>query len=357
MTKRNKILLTILFIIFLSYIIMAISVPLFGKKLVISQIEENLKMKASLETINFSFLLLFKLRGLRIGDLAEIDNLSVSPSLLGFLAGKIVLNRLTLINPVITLIKSADGNLNLPVLKQKGKQPPLLLAGLVVKNGKLIFIDKKVDPNGYKVIVDNVNANISKIAFPPFSLYTRFSVSGNAVSPGANPLGNVQASGWIDFRPKDMDGKIEIKDLDATYFAVYLGDFISTQKLLSAKLNFTSDLKAKNNDLTAACHLQLSDLVYKKEEPKEGQKSLDLFPTTLDIFSDSKGNVDLDFTIKTKLDNPKIRLVNLQGAITKAAAQNISKQSPEEIMGKVGNAVNQFKDFGKQMKELFKKKE
>lgn len=357
MVKKSKIVIIILAVLLGGFLILSISVPLFGKRIAVSQIEENLKMKADLESISFGLPLSIKIKGLEIGGLAKIEKISISPSILGFFAGKVVLNKVTLINPVITLEQSGDGKLNLPQLKQ-GKQPPVLLIGLVIRNGKLIFTDKKIDPQGYKIIVDKINVDITKSSFPPTSLFTRFKISGSLESADAKALGSVDLAGWIDFRPKDMDGALEINDLDVVYFTPYLGDFISSKKLVSGKLQFSADLKAKNNDLNAKCHLSISNLAYKKEEPVEGKAAeADLFGTTLDIFAGPSGNLDLDFTVRTKLDKPQIKLVNLEGSIIKAAARNISNQPPQETINKVNNAIKEFKDFGKQMKELFKKKE
>ena len=137
----------ILFFVFLTANVLFIA---FGKAIVVGQIEQNLKLKANLERISFSLPLSVSIRGLEVGNLFKADSISLSPSLLGFLAGKIVLNELKIIKPEITLVKDAEGKINLPVLEAKGKQPPLLLAGLKVIEGKLTFIDKNSAPKATK---------------------------------------------------------------------------------------------------------------------------------------------------------------------------------------------------------------
>ncbi len=359
MKRINKIVIWVLVIIFAVFISCSIAIALYGKKIAVNLIEQNLKMKTSLGNISLGLPFTINLTNLEIGDLFKSDRISVNPSILGFLAGKIVLNRLSLINPVINLEQGPDGSFNLPKLKQKGKQPPVFLTGLVIKNGELIFTDKKLSPEGYRIIVGNIDARISKVMLPPASLNARFKFYASIMDPNARILGGIDSLGWIDFGPKDMDAALHIKDLDVTYFAPYYGDFISNKKLLSAKLNLTSLLKAKNNDLTVVSSFKLSDLVYAKEEvPKEGElPKLDLVKSTLDLFTDRQGNLSLDFTINTKLDNPGVNISELKRVILNAAVKNLSNQPPEALIEKVTNTLEQFKDFGKELKNIFKKKE
>ena len=99
---------------------------------------------------------------MEIKDLIKADSISLSPSLLGFLAGKVVLNDLRIEHPVITVSRDAQGKFNLPVLEQKGKQPPILMAGLRINNGRFVFTDKKINQEGYQVTVDKINVDISR---------------------------------------------------------------------------------------------------------------------------------------------------------------------------------------------------
>ena len=147
---KNKKIIKKLFLvavaIALIYAILNVAFLFFAKRIAETQIEKNLKLKASIHKVTISFPLLIAMSGVEIQDLLKADSISFSPSILGFLAGKIVLNELKMIRPEITIVKNQDGKLNLPVLEQKGKQPPLLLASLKIKDGKVIFLDKKLDP-------------------------------------------------------------------------------------------------------------------------------------------------------------------------------------------------------------------
>ena len=353
MTKTKKVLLAILILFVCVFVILSVLVSLFGKKVVEAAIEQNLKIKTRLGSISLGLPLSISLKDIEIGSLIKADKISFSPNLLGFLAGKVVLNGLTLINPVINLEESVDGSLNLP----QYQHPFIFLTGLVVKNGKINFIDRKIGPAGLFTRVDKIDAVISKDMFPLTSLNIKFKLSAYLADASSKELGSAEASGWIDFGKKDMDATLRLNDLEVTHFAPYYGNLLSNRKLLSAKLNLTAEPKAKNNDLNISTNFKLSNLVYAQEEPQEeGQlPQLDLVKNTLDLFTDKQGNLILDFTINAKLDNPTISIAELKKTILQAAIRNLSNQRPEDLIGKVIDTIEKYKDFGKELKDIFKK--
>lgn len=357
MKKFAKIITWLLVIFIVIFIFCSVIVGVFGKKMIISQIEQNLKVKADLEKISFGFPFSVNLSGLEIGNLLRAKEISATPSILGFFAGKVVLSGLTVVDPVVNLEQEKDGRLNLPVFEQKGNQPPVLLAGLVVRNGRFVFSDKKI-AGDYKVILEKINADISKVKFPLTSLNAKFKLSADFVKPDAKKFGNIRLEGWVDFGPKDMDAVLEVKDLDIVYFAPYCGDFLSGRELLSAKLDFSCALKAKNNELNIASRLKLSNLVYAQGRPPEegGRSGADFSKSALDFFADNEGNVGFDFTVNTKLDNPKLNPKELKRVMLEAAMRNLSRQSPQEIIEKITTNIEQFKEMGKQLKDIFRGK-
>lgn len=357
MKRPIKIIYVILVIVAAGIIVLNLLVNLFGKKILVDQIKENLGMPASVNGMSVGLPLSLDISGLQIGDLARIKRISLSPSLLGFLAGKIVLNRLVVVDPVISVVQSENGALNLPQLKQGGKQPPLLLAGLVIKNGTVMFNDQKTSP-ALETTLRDINLNISKISLPPTSLFTRYRLSAEIADPKGKKLGEISGNGWIDFGPKDMDGNFQLLDVEATYFAPYcgslFGDLLINKNLTSAKLNFNADLKAKSDDLKIACRLGLSDFVYNKEQSQQETEDLSsALPNLLNVFLGKEGKMDLNFNIDTKLSQPNFNILQIaSGAVKK----NITDQPPEKTAEKVSNAIEQFKVIGKNLKNIWKDK-
>ena len=351
-----KISVWVLAVLLVFLVRVTIFIRLNGKKILLDQIRENLQLEASLESISLSLPLIVELKGLKLGELASFDRISLTPNLLGFLAGKIVIANLTLENPRINLIKSNNSSFNLPKLKQGGAPPQIFITGLVVKNGKLIYDDRFISAQGLKTALGSIDCSISKVMLPLTSLKINLDFSANLEDPQGKILGNLSGKGWVDFGPKDLDFNFAVKDLDAVYFSPYYGEFLSAKKLLSAKLNVASVCKAKNNVLAITTDFKLSNMVYAQEEPRqEGElPQLNFMKNALDLFTDANGNLNLKFTINTKLDRPELSIEQLKNVIFEAAAKNLSSQRPDQIIEKIQNTVDQFKDFGKQMEKIFK---
>ncbi|MFH1397890.1 MAG: DUF748 domain-containing protein [Candidatus Omnitrophota bacterium] len=328
MKKIIKILAWVVGIIIILFLLLSIVVALFTKPIAISQIESNFKLKTNIGSLSLGFPLSVNIRNLNIQGLVKVEEISLKPSILGFLAGKIVLNELRIIKPQISLVMDKNGKLNIPQFENKGKQPPIFLAGLDIRQGKVFFVDQKIGSAGYKITLSNINAKISKVSFPITSLLANFDVS--AMLGDNAEKGIATASGWIDFGPKDMEGRIELKDIEMTYFAPYiqglqdspLGGFMDS----SAKLNASSDLKAVNNNLAVKCRIKVM-------------------------------NLSSEFTFKTKLDKPVIDASMITQQLAGAAAANTIEQLSQKYVDNPEDFKKQVKDLGKSLKEMFLKKE
>lgn len=354
MKKLVKISIWVIAIFFVCFIGASIIVALFGKSFCQSQIEKTLNRKAHIGSISLGLPVKVTLRDFEIENFAKIDFLSVSPNLLGFFAGKIILNQLTLERPRISVEMAKDGTLDIPIPAQKGPSPQVLIAGLRIKEGSVVFVDKKITPEGFKVNVQNINVDVTKNQFPPTSLYFRFNLSADLTDAQNNRKGQAQGSGWIDLGPKNMEGRIELKDIEIAFLEPYYRALISDKKLQSGKLNFVSDLKAERDDLLAKCHLEVADITY-VAQPQEGSAEVDVTQAMLSVFSDSARKIVFDFPIRTKLSNPRFDLSSFKASIGQAAVQNIVNQPPEQLMEKGKEIGEQFEDIGKAFKGMFKK--
>jgi len=328
-----------------------ILISVYAPRIIEQQIQQNLKLKASLGKVSLTLPFTITLEKLEIGDLASIKKISLSPNLVALLFGKIVIHGLNIIEPVISLEQSKDGKLNLPSFEQKGKPPEIYLTSLNLRNGKIIFTDKKITPEGFQLIVNNLNLKVAKVVLPINSLATNFSARAELSSWQQAPFGEIAFDGWLDYLAGDMDAELELKGLDITKFSVYYGNFISNRKLSSARLDLSSNFKAQNNALKIITRFNLSNLVY--ADAQKQSLDLDLMKNALDLFSDSKGNLNLEFDIDTLLNNPALNQEKLQKIILKAAAKNLADQPPQLLIEKVANIIDQYKGAGKELKAIF----
>jgi uncharacterized protein involved in outer membrane biogenesis len=351
MKKRFKVIIWIFAVLLMIFFVASILVSVYAPRIVEQQIEQNLKLKTSLGKISLSLPFTITLEKLEIGNLASIRKISLSPDLVALLFGKIVIHGLTIDKPVINLEQSAEGKLNLPVLEQKGKPLAIYLTSFNLRDGKIIFTDKKIVSDGFQVIINKLNIKVAKVALPITSLATNFSVSAQLLSSGGKSFGDIEFHGWLDYLAKNLDAELEVKELDITKFSVYYGNFISNRKLSSARLDLVSTFKAKNNALQIVTKLNLSHLVY--AQAQEQQLNLDLMKNALDLFTDSDGNLALEFDIDTLLDNPALSQEKIKKVILKAALKNLSGQSPQQLIDKVATVIDKYKGMGKELKAIF----
>jgi len=194
---------------------------------------------------------------------------------------------------------------------------------------------------------------VSRVVLPITSLAANFSFSAQLLSQQAEAFGEITFSGWLDYLAKDMDAQLEIKDLDLTKFSVYYGNFISNKKLSSARLDLTSILKAKHDALRISTKFNLSNLVYAQEQSQDQQFDLQVMKNALDLFTDTKGNLRLEFDIDTLLSNPALSQEKIKNIILKAAMKNLSNQPPPQLINKAISIYDQYKGMGKELKAIF----
>ncbi|MDD5130875.1 MAG: DUF748 domain-containing protein [Candidatus Omnitrophica bacterium] len=351
MKKKFEIVFWICGIFIVIFLSANILIGIYAPKIIEQQIQQNLKLKASLGKISLSLPFTVNLEKLEIGNLANIKKVSFSPNLAALFFGKIVIHGLTILEPVINLEQSADGKLNLPVTEQKGKPPAIYLTSLNLREGKVIFTDKKISADGFQAVITKLNIKVAKVAFPITSLETNFEMSAQLLGSQGEPFGDIAFSGWLDYLAKDLDAVLEIKGLDVTKFSAYYGNFISNRKLTSARLDVVSAFTARSNALHIATKFNLSNLVYAQAQNE--QLNIDLMKNALDLFTDTKGNLRLEFDIDTLLDKPSLSPEKIKGIILKAAMKNLSNQSPQQLIDKVATVIDQYKGLGKELKEIF----
>jgi len=319
----NKILLWVLIIAVVIFLVSAVLVALFGKKIIERQLQERLKAKTSFKSVSLRIPFSINISGLEIENLFSAKSISFYPNIPALLSGKIILH-----------------NLN-------------------IRGGQYIFTDKRNATAGFQTMFKNINASVARVTLPITSLNTQFKADADIATATGETLGEATSSGWVDLMEKNLDADLEVKDLEIIYFAPYYGNFISERKILSAKVNLASKLKAENNDLEIDSHFRLSNLIYAQEGQIQEQwlPSLDLVKNALDLFTDKKGNLELEFSLKTKLDRPNISVEQFKKVILEAAMRNLANQPLDQTIDKVQQTIKQFEDFGKEMQKIFKGKE
>ncbi len=310
-----------------------------------------------------------KLKGIVIKDLIKADSLYISPSILFSLNGKVTLHEVKIFRPETTIVKmpaaatqpqvkdtAAETVLPAPpaeppaeVSPQKAEAKPedkpkvltqqektitpaskmprvkVVIKHLIVENGELNLTDRSVGEEALKILVREVNLDATNVCLFPESAITNFDLKASIPWSNSKQEGRVEAEGWVNFFKKDMQATLKVKDIDGIHFAPYYSGWFNLEKshIEKAKLNFTSAINSLHNDLTAVCHFELTEVEFKKRGPDEQvEKTEKIASFVLGLFKAiGQGNVVLDFTIKTKMDDPQFSF----GDIKMAVADKISK--------------------------------
>jgi len=172
------------------------------------------------------------------------------------------------------------------------------------------------------VSIKDINASIDNLNFTGIgSQVTNFKLSAKMPWQKDSYEGAIEAYGWVNLFKKDIDAVFKIKDIDGVYLHPYYAKWVDLEKarIERAKLNFSSQIEGLDNNVTANCHLELTDIVRRprlEDEPKE--KAEKITDALLDIFRIlNEGKIVLDFKIKTKLDYPQFGFEDIKQAIEK----------------------------------------
>jgi len=315
-----------------------------GKSILTFELENLIGKNVKIGYFAISPTFTIKVKNLNIDGFAKVDSISASPSFLSLLRGKVVLNNLILIQPELIFNKVPPEVANISastdtvlitkpnqVKSDKTKPFPFGLIRLNIENGRIVFIDQSVGPGSLRIAIKDINCNISNIYLFPRSTVTNFSFKGNIPWKEGQLDGKIELVGWLNPTKKDIQADLKITNIDAVYLYPYYSYWVDLDKarIEKAKLNLTSKIYGKNNNVTIDCHMELIDMVRKpleqgQSEDKEGKVT----SVVLDMFKSlDQGKVELNFSIKTKLDSPQFNFANIKMAFEDKITKSRNKSA------------------------------
>lgn len=340
-----------------------------GRPLLISKLSEITKREVRIKALYLNPVINLEVEGLEIPGFLKVDHIYVSPSILGLCMGKPVLNYLKVIAPQIifeikpqepkqeTREAGAQGLQGVSGTEQTVPQKPLYLVikHLAVKEGKFDFIDQTVGQDGIKITVEDIDFNLDNLFLMPQSVVTNFKLNGKIPWQSGEHAGEINLGGWINLFKKDIQATLQIKDIDGISLYPYYANWVDLEgaRIQKAKLQFSSDISGHDNDVVAECKLELTDMVFRPREEGEAEdKAHRIAAAVLDIFrAMGKGNIALNFTVKTKMDRPEFgfdaihsafeeKLAIASKARGKGGAQEIIELPANLIRGTISETTN-----------------
>jgi len=379
-----------------------------GRNFIIGKLQQATGKKTTIAEFSVSAPMNIHISGLNIDGLAEIDSVHIAPSMRALLFGKIALNRIIINKPKFTFQRfapealpiveaqsskaaSAEPKQGEPVTQAEAEQmlnkPPaiplrLIIKEFIVRDGALNFIDRTVGPQALVISARDIQFKLTNLYMVPRSAITSFELKGNIPWKEGQEQGKIEAEGWFNFHKRSMLASLKIKDIDGVYLYPYYSTWVDLDKarIESAKLNFTSEIHGANNNVTADCHLELTDIVRTpRPEDQPQEKAEKITDVVLDIFRAlDQGKITLDFTIRTKMDRPEFGFGNIKMAFEDKLAKSRKPSffKPDEIFGfpamlvqgtfkgltdltaaVIGGTINAGKQIGKTVEDAVKSKE
>ncbi|MCM8779122.1 MAG: DUF748 domain-containing protein [Candidatus Omnitrophica bacterium] len=271
-----------------------------------------------------------------------VERVKVTPAILPFLKGKVFLYSLTFNHPQLRIVRLSRDKFNFsdifsPQIKSPNKRIPLLVLKLKIVDGEIIFIDKTVsEPR--EIYLKDIDFLLSKLIFPLTDVAMDYKLRAETRGGDVQETAEINSSGWLNFKRKDMDVKFSLRNLDYLNIKPYLKEVISG-KINQGIINFYTEAVSQNNDLSLKCRLEL-------EKIATGASSFEIFGIPLEkimeAFKDKDGKIMFDFEIKTKFDKPKIDYGKIGEQLWRKIAEKLVNKSPSLILDKAKEGVEKL---------------
>lgn len=346
---RKKILFTGVLAVILIFTAIHIFINLKGKLILQEKLGKLLKREVVISKVSSGYIPFnINVIGLEAKGLFKADKIVLKLSFFDFFRKRFYLSLLKIEHPVITLekevlasakqIEGQESKEVIPALLNKKNEnsalPGLSIRQFIIDKGSINYIDKTIGNDEVLIKIrnvdlraDNLNLNIGGTQI------TSFQLKADIPWQDEKEQGKINVSGWVNLLKKDMQADVKVEDIDGLYLYPYYSQWVNLEKthIQKVKLNFSSNIHGLNNDITAKCHLELTDIKFKERAPEEQQKKEEkIAHAVLDIFKAmDQGKIVVDFTIHTKMDKPLFSLAPLAGAVEYKLASSGKLDKPK----------------------------
>lgn len=362
MILRKRIILIGILIVVLIFSAIHIFINLRGKFILQENLGRLLKREVIISRLSTSLPLNIIIKGFEAKGLLKVDRVILKGVFFDVFRNRLYMSLLKIEHPAITLEKEAlepkkqiievlepkevisallnkkaddkSGSESVKLPQLNSSLPGLCVHRFIINNGSINYIDKTIDRNGVLIKIHNVDLKVENlnlnIAGPQI---TSFQLKADIPWQDEKEQGKVNVSGWVNLLKKDMQADVKVEDIDGLYLYPYYSQWVNLEKthIQKVKLNFSSNIYGLNNDITAKCHLELTDIEFKERAPEEQLKKEEkIAHAVLDIFKAmDQGKIVVDFTIHTKMDRPLFSMVPLAGAVENKLASSGKLDKPK----------------------------
>lgn len=319
-----------------------------GKFFLSKKLEKTFGKKVNIGSLRTTFPLGLRIKNLEAQDLFKIEEIDADGGLVDIFSNSYNLRLLKITKPVLYLERKqtqepAEQKAPLEATQENRTEPQVdkkaedlkeasqassdkfpvynfSLGKLIVSDGEINFIDRAAGTSEIVIKIKDINIRIDNLDFRGASSRpATLDLTGKIPWKEGVEDGKISIKGWINLAKKDLQLTINILDIDGIYLYPYYSQYVDLVKtrIEKAKLRFDSNITGLNNNLTAECHLELTDIVRTPRPPEEPQEKAEkVTDVVLDMFkAQDQGRIALDFTIRTKMDRPEFGMGILKTAV------------------------------------------
>ena len=175
-----------------------------------------------------------------------------------------------------------------------------------ISNGKLVFEDKHVPREVFKVFLAGINGNLSLTLSEDFDAVQALATKGRGhVNNDRRQL--VDWEVFWDPTKKDllMSNRFDLNNVDITHFKIYYDDYLPVD-ISSCECSGVLIFNFNDGQIGSQNRLLLSNLQFKEKPGEEGKKYWDISVSDIvKYLQSSSGEIIFDFKIKGSLERPK----------------------------------------------------
>lgn len=277
------------------------------------------------------------------------ERLTVSPSLLAALTGRLHVSSITIEKPYLSVLRTRDEKLHLlPSLlddkpaKPKSENPddaasvPEVSVGRIrLNDGVVEFFDASVRRPAHKIRLEQIELSIDDVVVPALNTKTDIDFSG--VLKGVKQDGRIEVEGWSEIASRDSSIETRMKSVDLVALQPYLVKASETG-VRRGTLDFEMKSEVRKKQLNAPGKLVLSHL---ELASGGGFGTFMGMPRDAVLFflKDKSDRIDIDFELKGDINNPSFSLNEAfatQVASAMAGMMGVSITGVAEAIGGVG---------------------
>ncbi len=323
--------------------------------LVRDALERSINKTVRIDAVEYKFPWTFKLQGFQILETQEpfagevcfaVDQVLLDVSPLSLSRSRFILDNVD-VSGARVVVRKRGGKLMHALSKAMGisgessgesthaktspkSALPLVIHRFHLSQSSFKFMDYDVQETGFVVELDQIEAKIGNISFPPTSSKTNYRIDARLLQGRQQRSARLNISGWTQIDDYETDAQLHATDLLLPYFRPYYGQ-VTPAEIEDGHLSSRAALRIHNQLFTGDVDLELVGLYFRGyEEGGElfGLKADQILP----FLKDSSGRLKFHIILQWDLADHGLekKLV-----IRRAIEQSLKKT----LLGNVGGIL------------------